>query len=191
MGAILLAAALGLPFLLWRLTLGSEFAAIGSKPLALAYLYAGIGLTGMNFVGCDMDFSGRAASGILAESQRWSVVPGWTLYVTILALVIVLPLLGVVGVAVAASVLKRGLLTPRNIAVFTLAVWLALSSFGWLLPTNEWHRAHRFGSFLMWLKNLLPGTLFIALPFMLAIYQGSRSYRLGKNRLEALGDGAL
>jgi len=178
LGAILFAAAVGLPIIMWRLTLGSDFAAIGSKPLALGYLYAGIGLTGVNFVACYMDFSSRVASGILAESQRWSVVPGWTLYSTILTLVIVLPLLGVVGVPVVASVLKRALLTPGNIAIFTLTVWLALSGLGWCFPGNEWHRAHRLESFLMWLQNLLPGTLFIALPFMLAIYHGSRSYRL-------------
>lgn len=62
LGAILLGAAVGLPFLMWRLTLGSDFAAIGSKPLALAYLYAGIGLMGVNIVGCHMDFSSRVAS---------------------------------------------------------------------------------------------------------------------------------
>jgi hypothetical protein len=156
----------------------SSRAAIGIKPLAFAYLYAGVGLVGMNFVGCYMDFSKRVASGMLTESQRWSVVPGWAIYSTILLLVVVLPLLGLVGVPVTATFLKRALLTPRNIAVCTLVVWLALTSVGWAFPGNEWHRAHRLESFMMWLKNLLPGILFIALPFMLAIYKGSRSYRL-------------
>lgn len=177
-GLILIAIVIGVSFVLWRVTLAMDFAAIGIKPLAWAYPSAGLGLLVMNFVGCHIDFSNRVASGILSESQRWSIVPGWTVYSTILLLVIVLPLLAFVAVPVVAIVLKRALLTPTNIAVSALVVWLALSSLGWAFPGNEWHRTHRLASFLMWLKDLLPGILCIVLPFMLAIYKSTRSYRL-------------
>lgn len=176
-GLILIGAAIGLAFMIWRAMLGADFPVIGFKPLALAYLYAGIGLVGTNFVGCYMDFSNRVADGLLSEHQRWSIVPGWTIYATILLLVVVLPFLVLVGVPVMAASLKRALLTPKNIVLGTLVLWLALTSLGWVALDNAWHRTHRLESFMMWLKDLLPGILFIAVPFMLAIYRGSRIYR--------------
>lgn len=177
-GLVLIGAAIGLAFMIWRSMLGADFPVIGFKPLALAYLYAGIGLVSINFVGCYMDFSNRVADGLLSEHQRWAIVPGWTIYSTILLLVVVLPFLGLVGVPVMATFLTRALLTPKTIVLGTLVVWLALTSLGWVFLGNEWHRTHRLESFMLCLKNLLPGILFIVLPFMLAIYRGSRNYRL-------------
>lgn len=177
-GLIVIGAVIGISFAIWRGILSSDFATIGFRPLALAYLCAGIGYVGINFVGCYLDFSNRVAEGLLSEHQRWSVVPGWTMYATVLLLVIVLPLLALVGVPVTAIVLKRALLTPKNIAVCTLVVLLALSSLGFFFPGNEWHRTHRLESFVMWLKTLLPAILFVALPFMLTVYKVARPYRL-------------
>jgi hypothetical protein len=158
--------------------LGPAFTEIGIKPLAFGYLCAALGLVLISFIACSIEFSSRAAGGLLQETQRWSIVPGWTFYVAILSLIFVLPLLGLVGVPVAAAFLKRRLLTPRNIAVFVLVLWLVLTILGWALPGNEWQRTHRLESFMMGAKDLLPGILFIALPFMFAIHSRSRAYRL-------------
>lgn len=180
-GLILIGIAVGIPFLIWRTTLGPKCAAIGSKPLAFAYLYAGIGLVAMVFAGSYGQFSGSVAAGMLPEAQRWSIVPGWTIYMTVLSLVPVLPLLGLIAVPVAASLLKRACLTLRNIGLCALVAWLALVILLWSLPGNEWERTHRLESFLTSLESLLPGILFVALPFMLGIYNGTRSYRLGSH----------
>ncbi|WP_332878072.1 hypothetical protein [Massilia sp. S19_KUP03_FR1] len=179
-GLALIGAAVMATFFIWRTMLGEAFSQIGDKPLVLAYSCVAVGLVGMSFVGSYIEFSGRVANGLLHETQRWSIVPGWMIYTTMLSLVFVLPLLGLVGVPVAASLLTRGLLTPLNIAVRVLFLWSALTIFGWILPGNEWHRTHRLESFMMGLKNLLPGIIFIALPFMFAIYRGTRAFRLGR-----------
>ena len=177
-GLLLIGMAIGVPFLVWRMTLGPKYAPIGSKPLALAYLYAGIGLVTMAFGASYSEFSDRVAGGLLPEAQRWSIVPGWTIYMTVLSLVLVLPLLGLIAVPVGASLLKRARLTLRNIGFCALVAWLALASLFWALPGNEWQRTHRLESFLTSSKGLLPGIFLVALPFMLGIYNGARSYRL-------------
>jgi hypothetical protein len=181
-GLVAIGVVIGISCAIWRGVLGADFAKIGFRPLAFAYLCAGIGYVGSNFVSCYLDFSNRVAEGLLSEHQRWSIVPGWTMYATILLLVIALPLLGLVGVPVMAIVLKRALLTPKNIALCVLAIWLALSALGFILPGNEWHRTHPLESFAMSLKELLPAVLFIALPFMVAVYWGARSYRTSSQR---------
>lgn len=177
-GLALIGVAVALPFLIWRAMLGRAFSEIGIKPLAYAYLWAAIGLALMSFAGSYFEFSGRVASGILPETQRWSIVPGWSIYIAVLSLIFVLPLLGLVGVPLAAALLKRGHLTPLKIASCVLVVSLTLTVLGSAFPGNEWHRTHRFESFVMGLKGILPGMIFIALPFMLAIYLTSRQYRL-------------
>lgn len=178
MGLALIATAVLVPFFIWRTMLGEAFTDIGDKPLVLAYAWVAVGLVGMSFVGCYMEFSGRVASGLLRETQRWSIVPGWTIYATMMWLVFVLPLLGLIGVPAVASLLTRGLLTPRAIAVRVLALWLALTIVGWALPDNEWHRTHRLESFMMGAKELLPGMFFIVVPFIVAIYRWTDAYRL-------------
>lgn len=177
-GLALICAAIVVPFVIWRIVLGPVFTAVGIKPLAFAYLCAACGLVVMSFVSCYVEFSGREADGIVQEAQRWSIVPDWTFYMSILSLTYVLPLLGLVGVPVAASFLKRGRLTPKTIVVCALVLWLVLTVLGWAFPGNEWHSTHRLESFMTGLKDLLPLIFFIAMPFMIAIYRCSRPYRL-------------
>jgi ABC-type uncharacterized transport system permease subunit len=50
-GLILIGMARDIPFLIWRAIFGAEYGSIGSKPLASAYLYAGIGLVTTVFAG--------------------------------------------------------------------------------------------------------------------------------------------
>lgn len=185
MGLALIGAAVLIPFFIWRTMLGEAFTDIGDKPLVLAYACVAVGLVGMSFVGCYVEFSGRVASGLLRETQRWSIVPGWTIYALMMWLVFVLPLLGLFGVPVVASLLTRGLLTPRNIAIRVLVLWLALTLIGWALPGNEWHRTHRLESFMMGLKDLLPGIFFVVIPFMFAIYRWTQAYRLVRREASA------
>ncbi|TFW27322.1 hypothetical protein [Massilia horti] len=177
-GLALIGAAIVVPFVIWRIMLGPIFTVVGIKPLAFAYLCAACGLVAMSFVSSYAEFSGRETDGILQEAQRWSIVPHWTFHLTILSLIHVLPLLGLVGVPVAASFLKRGRLTLKNIVACALVLWLVLTILGWAFPGNEWHSTHRLESFLTGLKDLLPLIFFIAMPFMLAIYGCSPPDRL-------------
>jgi hypothetical protein len=176
-GLVLIAAAIAVPFGIWRVVLGRTFSGIGYAPLAAAYGLATVGLFANNFASSYLEFSSRVAEGVLPEAQRWSIVPGWTLYVSVLSLIAVLPLVGLVGVPLSASLLRVRRLTPASIGITVAAVWVALVLAAWTFPSNEWHRTHRAESLGMWLKELAPGVLLVALPFLSGVYVTTRRYR--------------
>jgi hypothetical protein len=176
-GLVLVAVAVALPFGLWRLVLGHTHSAVGFKPLVLGYLCAGAGSAVLAFTSSYFEFSERVANGVLPESQRWSIVPGWSVYLGVLSLTIVLPLLGLIGVPFSAVLVRRRCLTIKTIIVSALVCWLFLATFVWMFPGNEWHRTHRFESFTVFLSALAPGMVLIALPFLLAVHRASSSFR--------------
>lgn len=177
LGLAVIALAVAVPFILWRLVLGQTFRHIGFKPLLAAYALAALGLLVVTFVSSWFEFSARVTDGLLQETQRWSIVPGWMVYGTVISLLFVLPLLGLVGVPVAALLLKLRRLSFRSIGVVVLASWLALALGAWFIPTNDWDRDHRLESLTLWLTELAPGVALVALPFLLGVYLASRAYR--------------
>ncbi len=176
-GLAVIAAAVALPFFVWRVILASTFSRIGFLPLAAAYCAAAAGLLSFNFVSSHIEFSARVAKNMLPEAQRWATVTGWTIYTSVLSLILVLPLLGLAAVLASAWLLKARRLTPRVIAAVLVGVWLVLALAAWAVPSNEWHRTHRVESMGMWLTSLAAPTALVGLPFLLAIYRLSRGYR--------------
>jgi hypothetical protein len=176
-GLMAIGLAVVIPVFFWWSLLGNAFARVGFTPLAVAYACAALGLLIVTFTTSYSEFSHRVSSGGLQESQRWSIVPGWTIAVAIIYLVCVLPLLGIVGVPLTALLLRLRKLTYASIAVTAVTLWLALAFLGWAFPINEWQRTHRLASFTMYLMDLLPSIALIAVPFLLGIHVASRSAR--------------
>ena len=175
-GLALIGLAVAIPFLFWRLVLGHSFAGVGFMPLVIAYACAGLGLLLACFLSSYVDFSSRVSSGGLQESQRWSIVPGWTIYAAVLSLIYVLPLLGIVGVPLSALLLRTRKLTYVTIAAATVTLWLVLALVMWWAPPTTSGSRHIFlKSLTTLLKELLPGIVLVAGPFLLAIYGASRS----------------
>jgi hypothetical protein len=172
-----IALAVGLPFLFWRLLLAKTFGAIGYKPLAVGYSFAALGLVTTNFASTYLEFNSRVSKHILSEAERWSTVPGWTVYLTVLSLIYALPLIGLLGVPVSAILLRLRRLTYTNIAILVIVFWCGLALAAWASPTNEWHRTHRLESLTLWMTEIAPGALLVALPFLLGIYSTSRPFR--------------
>lgn len=176
-GLAVIALAVALPFLVWRLVLGKAFSGVGFKPLASAYAFAALGLLALNFVSSHVEFSSRVANNVLPETQRWATVPGWTIYITVLSLIAVLPLLGLVGVPAAALLLRLRRLSIVSVAAALVATWLVLVLIVWSFPSNDWHRTHRLDSLAMWLTEIGPSVLLVGLPFLGGIYLTSKGYR--------------
>lgn len=166
-----------LPFGLWWVLLGKEFARVGFGPLAVGYACAALGLLTYCFVASYIEFSSRVSRGLLSESHRWSIVPGWTIYTAVLYLVVVLPMIGMAGVPLSALMVRMRKLTYFSIAATTVLIWLSLAILAWSSPTNEWHRTHRAESFMVWLTDLLPGVVLVIGPFLLGIHGKCRRTR--------------
>lgn len=173
-GLIAIAMGVGLPFLLWRLILGQTFHSVGFKPLAFGYLLAAGGLFIYNLISSYFEFSARVSTQMLSEADRWSTVPGWTVYITVLSLIFVLPLLGLLAAPLSAALLRFRRFSVLSIFVFVAGSWLLVALVGWLTPSNQWHETHRLESLRVWLMDLLPGFVCVGLPFLLGIYKTLR-----------------
>ena len=169
LGLLLIAAMIAVPFIFWRVLLGKAYAAIGLLPLVAAYAAALAGLVAAAFAFAYLEFSSRVADGLLAEDERWSLVPGWTIYMVVLSSVFVLPVMGLVGVPVGAWLVRSNRLSYGIIMVTTIGFWLTLTTIFWAFPLNHWHQTHRLESFVRILGEFLPGVLFVAMPFLIAL----------------------
>ena len=176
-GLLLIALHVAVPFLIWWMILDEVLSKVSFKPLVAGYVAALVGLLINCFLSSYIEFTDRVSSGILSEIDRWSIVPAWTMQLGLLSLVLVLPILGFIGVPWYAALVKRGRLGILNIFGSVSVLWLSLALVMWLLPANEWHRTHRLASFIMGLKDMLPGILFVGLPFSFAILWVARSGR--------------
>lgn len=174
LGLAAMALAIAFPFLVWRVVLGKVSAQVGYKPLAAGYVLAMVGLLSMNFMSSYLEFSSRVANGALTEAERWKHVPGWGLYITVMSLLFILPVLGLVATPVSALLLRRGMLSLRAMFAALVSAWLLVSVCLWFLPSNEWHRTHRFDSLVSFLSSIGIGFLFVAVPFSLGVYAVSR-----------------
>jgi len=176
-GFFLIGMALGLSLFVWFVVLGSTSIQIGVRPLLIGYACGAFGHLACNFLWSYNEFSKRVSTGLLEEAQRWSIVPGWTVYASVLTLIYVLPLATVIGVPISALLLRIGRLTYVSVAVTAIMLWLSFAIIVWALPTNDWQRTHRLASFKMIVTDLLPSIVLTAVPFLLGIYVTSRSAR--------------
>lgn len=126
-GLAILGFATVIPFIFWRVPLGKSFSGVGFVPLAVGYASAALGLLIVAFTSSYFDFSKRVSIGLLQEGVRWSIVPGWTIYLALLMLVVVLPLLAAVGVPLAVLLIRRRMLNFSSIAVVAITIWLGLT----------------------------------------------------------------
>lgn len=173
-GLIAIAFAIAAPFAIWRLVLGRRFRPAGFAPLAAGYSFAGLGLILATFTWSYIEFTSRVAAGGLVESQRWTIVPSWSLYFSILLLTIALPILGLLAVPASAWLVRKNCLQYSTMAVSIGAVWAALSLFIWSLPGNEWHRTHRLQSLGMSLSIAGISVVTVGLPFIFGIFLVAR-----------------
>jgi len=180
LGLLLIAAMIAVPFIFWRVLLGRAYATIGLLPLVLAYAAALAGLVAVAFACAYLEFSSRVADGLLAEDERWSLVPGWTIYMVVLSSVCVLPVIGLVGVPVGAWLVRSNRLSYGIIMALATGFWLTLPMIFWAFPLSQWHRIHRLEAFAMILGEILPGVLFVALPFLIGLRLAVGSRRRGR-----------
>jgi hypothetical protein len=169
-GLAVIALAIALPFLVWRAVLGPAFLNVRYAPLGLGYFLASLGMLAFTFGSSYLEFSSRVSSNVLPEQQRWSIVPGWTIYMSVLSLVAVLPLVGVFGVPVSALLVRFRRFSIRTILAVLLLSWLSLALVLWLFPSNQWEQTHRFEALSKWITALGPAIFAIGAPFLGGIY---------------------
>jgi hypothetical protein len=91
-------------------------------PLAVGYASASVALLFINLVDNYFEFSSRVGIGQLQETQRWSTVPGWTIYSALLSLITVLPLLAIIGVPLSVVLLRTQKMTLIIVTLIALPV---------------------------------------------------------------------
>jgi hypothetical protein len=169
-GLALIALAVAFPFAIWRIFLGRSFSRVGFAPLAAGYALSGIGLYLGSMAWSCIEFSSRVRSGALAETERWSIVPGWSVYFSVLSLIGVLPMLGLLGVPASAWLTRRHCLNHKSIAMALGILWVVLALVAWSIPSNEWHQTHRLQSLGTWLSTVGVSVFTVGLPFLYGIY---------------------
>jgi hypothetical protein len=157
-GLTIIGLALAVPFVLWRLVLGEGFRPIGFGPLVLAYACTALGYFVLIFASAYTDFSARVARGLLAEEQRWSIVPGWTIYELVLFLILLLPFL-TLAAPYAALLLRLHSLKWSSIIATSLGVWVALGLLMWLIALVD--KPPELARLIGWFRDLLPGIAFV------------------------------
>lgn len=174
-GLLIVGMAVALSCFIWALLLGDGSTRVGFAPLLVGYGCGALGLLTSSFLQSYVEFSGRVSKGVLEEALRWSTVPGWTIYLSLLSLICALPLATLVGVPFSALMLRMGRLTLSGITIAAVTLWLSLGTVLWLFPSNEWHRTHRLASFQMIMMDLLPWTFLTTFPFLIGIYATLRA----------------
>jgi len=175
LGLLVIAVAIAIPFVIWRAVLGNAYPLFGMRPIAGGYAAALAGLLLLHFISSYREFTSRVEHGMLDEGTRWSTVPGWTIYVAVLSLIVVLPMLGFIAVPITALLLKRRRFNYRSICALLLITWLVLGSSMGSLPINEWQQTHRLHVLGEILVELLPGVLLVGLPFFGVVGVTTRS----------------
>ena len=176
-GVLIAGMAVALSCFMWAVLLGDAAVRVGFMPLLVGYVCGALGLAVSSFLQSYREFSNRVSTGILDETLRWSTVPGWTLYLSLLSLIAALPLATFVGAPLSALMLRTCRFTVAGITVAVGALWLGLGTLLWLFPINEWHRTHRLASFEQIMTDLLPWISLTTIPFLLGIYTTSRGLR--------------
>jgi hypothetical protein len=166
LGLLVIGAAIFGPWFLWRWILGEAFVQVGFRPLALAHLAAGLGLILSVFLWSYSEFSKRVSEGLLEESARWTTLLGWTVYGSVLSLILVVPLVGLVGVPLFAALARFNKLSVLSGSLALVSVWLTLSLAFGFSGQNEWHQADRIRAVLMYLGTMIQGVALIGVPFV-------------------------
>ncbi|MFO0990322.1 MAG: hypothetical protein U1E67_00120 [Hyphomicrobiales bacterium] len=159
-----------IPSLLWRAILGPAYPRVGVSPLAFAYLAALVGLILVSFGTSYLEFSSRVDNHLLDEGERWSIVPGWTIYMGVLQLLMAIPALAIFCVPLAALLVRVQRVSLRYIVVVVVLGWILCIAFLWLSPTNQWHRTHRLESVKWHAIETSPMIFLVALPFFVSLW---------------------
>lgn len=126
------------PPLLWRRILGESFEKIGWRPLVVGYLLFGLGWC----LSCVTQF-------------------GWAELYLFYGTPVAMLLIGMVGVPVAAFLVRIGRASYWLAAVLLVLVLFGITTVHWMFPHNIWTETHRVEAFLSelgWLALLtLPG----------------------------------
>ncbi|MEJ2107577.1 MAG: hypothetical protein P8X48_09670 [Acidiferrobacteraceae bacterium] len=177
LGLVLIAAGLAIPFAIWRVVMGSSFQEFGVRPLAAGYGASFLGLALLCFWSSYSEFSSRVDQGLLEEASRWSTVPGWTIYLAILSLLIVLPVLGFIAVPACAALLKKGWFNSKSISGLLVGSWSIPAIAVALLPSNLWEQGNPWQAMIEVLSESIAGVLLVGLPFFSAILITARITR--------------
>ena len=166
----------------WRFILGDRYRDVGVMPFGLAYFVAFSGLVVINLWVAYGEYSSRVLKGLLQETERWSHVRGWTLYLVVLWLPVFLLMLALVGVPLAAKLIKVNQFTLRNIAIRIVVFWVGFTVvfWGFITAVNGLRDPESPGLFSI-LMGVLPSVAFIAAPFLLTIYLASGRKLRGAN----------
>lgn len=116
-GLAVIATAILAPLSLWRLILGKAYQHVGMWPYVTGYIGGLAGLAALCFIMAEIDYSSRVSQGLLQEAKRWSITPGWTIYLAAIFLIFVLPLFGLVGIPAAATLIRFGRFTVPTIII--------------------------------------------------------------------------
>ena len=170
LGLLCIGIALAIPFVIWRLILGSKFVAVGYAPLLFGYIASLAGLFLMALGTSYTEFTHRVEAGFLEEGLRWTTIFGWSMSFSLLSLLTVLPTLGVLVTPVVGYYVRTKKFTPYFICRVVLLTWIALAIATWTFPSNLWHMTHRLESLQMALTRNALAVSMVGLPFLLAIY---------------------
>ncbi|WP_129587798.1 hypothetical protein [Herbaspirillum robiniae] len=160
---------IAMPLICWRLVRSEKNLSRRIRPYVLAFTSSIVGLIILCFLTSLMDFGSRA-TGPVNELGRWATILGWTIHLSILLSVFVLPLIGLIAVPVAALLLRFQRFEMRNIVGVLVFFWAILTFAVWSFPDNSWAESHRFGSFVSYGQAIACGVAFIAVPFFFTLY---------------------
>ena len=174
LGLASLSAITAVSFLAWRLVLGPAYRVYGPKPLAVAYAVAVCGHALLNFYFSNQEFTARVSRNVLEEASRWSIVPGWTLYMSVLTLLLLLPLLVVLS-ALAAALLRSRKYSYRVVATISLG-FVVLAGVGvWWFSSGSWMLIDHLALLAATLGAAAFAVALTVLPFLAAIGHFARA----------------
>lgn len=169
---ILPIAALCLPaaVLLWSRVAKMDWGASNGPLKAYVPLFAGfavsmIGLALVTYIECYADFTSLVQQGYYTEAERAAYLPGRFVGQSIVELVFLLPTISFVVVPFTTWLIRRDRLTFKNIGLFAIVGWFALSLVGWILSLAIITPPYSFAAFLE--STAIPVLLY-ALPIPVA-----------------------
>lgn len=128
LGLAMLAIFVAAPIAIWRGTIARWYPNYGAWLLFGANLAGLGGLAVYSFVSSYLDFSGRVRPSGLQETQRWAIVPGWSIALFLMFLLGVLPVFGLLLTPISAAMVA--IRASRKAIAFTVLflAWVGLFS---------------------------------------------------------------
>lgn len=105
-------------------------------PLLVRFAVSMAGLALLTYVECYADFTSLVQQGYYTEAERTVYLPGRFVGQAIVELVFVLPAMSFVIVPLTTWLIQRGRLTFKEIGLFAIVGWFALSLVGWIVSSG-------------------------------------------------------